>query len=275
MNLKPGTEVAVIEGTKQESGMPAEGWVGTILSIDPEDNLCTIVLDAPTLRSLGDDHLTECYEEGSDLFQYGFYAHELTPSVRRDTPRERARAVSEINQRMAQIERVIDPSYEDKLDIWREDYLASSFFQTLLPEHQLHANAIVNNFNAISYEQLDEVICDLTVSMVNEICLQQAPAKAMAEPAFFESYGAVIMSYLAFLGKIGYLRNWRPLQNEVRKIRHKIPAAAADPKNWDESKILGKAAIEAGVDITDKEQLGAFLDNIAQSILEDMSNESV
>ncbi len=275
MDFKPGTEVAVIEGTKQESGMPANGWAGTILSIDPEDNLCTIVLDAHTLRALDDDHLTECYNVGSDVLQYNFYAHELTASPRRDTPRERARAVSEINRRMAQIERVIDPRYEDQLDIWREDYLASSFFQTLLPKHQLHANAIVNNFNAISYEQLDELICDLTVSMVNEICLQQAPEKAIADPAFFESYGAVIMSYLAFLGKIDYLRNWRNLQDEVRKIQHIIPAVAADPKNWDESKILGMAAIKAGVDITDKEQLGTFLDDIAQSILEDQSNESV
>jgi len=147
----------------------------------------------------------------------------------------------------------------DKVYKWGVEFSESKYFEELTEEQKQESEFVITSFaeymysyHGLSPEEWDE-------DGLKECCLYILPRKITADESYFKSIAPVLSAFFAFLGEKNLLKNTSQLIRKVKKIDKQIVKNAKDPKNWGIAKTFAMAAKDAGVDITDEEEMQKFM----------------
>jgi len=152
------------------------------------------------------------------------------------------------------LEEILDKVYE-----WGIEFSRSKYFEELTEEQKRESEFVVMSFTELMYsyhglspEEWDE-------DRLEECCLYTLPRKVTADESYFESIAPVLSAFFAFLSEKNLLKNTSKLIRKVKKIDRQIVRNARDPRYWGIAKSFVMAAKDAGVDITNKEEMQKFM----------------
>lgn len=95
--FKLGQTVRINDGIKDDDfDMDIGGWQGRIIELDPDEQIMRIAFDSITLRSMGQDYVDQCEEEGLGWAEYYIGCDDVTPAEARDTAEDVANAATEL-----------------------------------------------------------------------------------------------------------------------------------------------------------------------------------
>jgi len=153
-----------------------------------------------------------------------------------------------------ELDEILDKVYE-----WGVAFSRSKHFEELSEEQKAESAAVVMFFGELMYsylglrpEEWDEVGID-------DCCLSILPSKVTADGILFKAIAPVLSAFFAFLAKRRLLKNATRLAKKVATIDKQIVREASDPRNWGMAKSFAMAALEAGIDVTNEEELNEFI----------------
>jgi len=153
-----------------------------------------------------------------------------------------------------ELEEILDRVYE-----WGVEFSKSKYFEELTEEQKWESKFVIMSFTELMYsyhglspEEWDE-------DRLEECCLYTLPRKVTADESYFESIAPVLSAFFAFLSEKNLLKNTSKLIRKLKKIDRQIVRNARDPRNWGPAKSFVMAAKDAGVDITNEEEMQKFM----------------
>ncbi len=279
MRFKINDYVKIIEGfIPEEFDQPVYGWQGKIIDVRITEggyNSYLVAFDAQTLDLLQDDYLVSCLEEGDEHLVYYFLEEDLELTTRRDTDAMLKAAVAKIEARMEELDDEEEEDEEEEmnetlLEEWVADFLQSPEFAAIPDEFKDLAEDAPRTFARFAFDYEWSQVGEWVTSDVEMVCLSLVPRKVTAEPAFFKHFGTGLTAFFKFLDREKLLENAKVLAKAADKAAPKIAKRAADSSNWGMAKSFAMMAMQSGVDPTDGEQMGGFLNaynaNLAKNI---------
>ena len=139
-------------------------------------------------------------------------------------------------------------------------FAASATVAALPQEVQEHAEGVAWNIAhlALSYEGTP--LERLNTHVLREVLLELFPRRVSAGPEFFVQVAPAARAFLEWLQAEGILKEAAPLVRAVDGWADRIVAHAADRSRWGMAKGLCMLAMEAGVDMSDREAMDGFLE---------------
>ena len=262
--MKEGDFVKVKKGVKLTTGLVVDHWQGRIEQIDYEYNMCLIMLDSKSIDQLSDEylyeHISNMYED--DPFYCNFEITELEFGERRDTDEEMKKSLDRLVERVTRIEEEVRNDTEKLKNNWFEEFQKSEHFELMTEFQREQSGFVIVTFMDFmrNYEYRNPK--DWDKESIESVCLEIVPGKITDSIEFFEVYGDVLISFLAFLGSKKYIKNSKKLINKVQKIKHLIPIEAGDTDNWGMAKSLMMDASDSGIDLSDEAQINDFLNSL-------------
>lgn len=147
----------------------------------------------------------------------------------------------------------------DKVHKWGMAFSRSKYFEELSEEQKRESAAVVMFFGEFMYSYLGLRPEEWDEPGIDDCCLGILPGKVTAEETFFKAVAPVLSAFFAFLAKRRLLKNATRLAKKVARIDKQIVREASDPTNWGMAKSFAMAALEAGVDVTNEEELNEFM----------------
>ncbi len=142
---------------------------------------------------------------------------------------------------------------------WGQDFSKSNNFQKLTEEQKDNSRFIIESFSDYTYSYHELKPEEWNETDLEVCCLKTLPRKISAEESYFKALSPVLSAFFFFLEEKGHLKNGYKLADRLRKIDKQIVEEASDPRNWGMAKTLVMAATEAGVDITNQEEMNEFV----------------
>ena len=147
----------------------------------------------------------------------------------------------------------------DRVCEWGVEFSESRYFEELTEEQKLESEFVVMSFTEYMYsyhglspEEWDE-------DGLEECCRYTLPRKITADESYYRSIAPVLSAFFAFVGEKNLLKNTSQLTRKVKEIDKQIVRAARDPRNWGIAKSFAMAAKDAGVDMTNEEEMQKFI----------------
>lgn len=154
-----------------------------------------------------------------------------------------------------------EDAYDRLKSLWIEEFTASRFYQELDEVQQADSEFIIDSFMSYMLQYSGVTPPDWTTKDVEEVLLDYVPRKVSSNIELFQMYGDVIIKFLNFLDAENLIQQAGSLAIEVEKIKHQIPVLASDPRNWGSAKIIAMAAIDQGIDFSNKQEVDRFVTN--------------
>jgi hypothetical protein len=151
---------------------------------------------------------------------------------------------------------ILDRVYE-----WGVEFSTSKYFEELTEEQKQESEFVVMSFTEYMYSYqglLPEEWNDKSGGL-EECCLYILPRKITADESYFRSIAPVLSAFFKFAEEKGLLRNASNLVRRIEGIDKQIIKNASNPKNWGIAKSFAMAAEDAGVDITNEEEMKKFV----------------
>lgn len=100
--FKVGDSVRFKDGQKDaESGINIGGWQGRITQISAKHEMLLVALDSVTLKSMSQEYLEDCEEEGLGWSEYYIGFDDVEPAQPRDTERDVKETITELSNSLA------------------------------------------------------------------------------------------------------------------------------------------------------------------------------
>ncbi len=152
------------------------------------------------------------------------------------------------------LEEILDKAYE-----WGIAFSKSKYFEELTEEQKQESEFVLMSFTEYMYSYHELLPEKWDEDTLEECCLYTLPRKISANDSYFESIAPVLSAFFAFLSEKNILKNASRLIRRVKKIDRQIVKNARDPRNWGIAKSFAMAAMDAGVDITNEEEMQEFI----------------
>lgn len=265
MRFKLNDHVRVKPGVLlEETGEAVPDWHGEIIELpeDPKDPAYMIELDAISLGKIPEKYLADAREHFAIPFVSYFMEQDLEPAPRRDTPEDRQAALEALEILFDYNEEDEETLDADRLIQWHAAFQLSPSYAELSPEAKDDAWVIIETLGEWAFFYALEQPDEWTEETVQEVCLDHFPRKFSAEIVFFKHIGEVLGAFFGFLEDQKAHKNALRLQKLVQKISARIVRNAQDPKCWGFAKSQGMQALEAGVDMRDKNAVNQFIAGI-------------
>jgi hypothetical protein len=164
----------------------------------------------------------------------------------------------------------------DRVSKWGAAFSESKHFEALTAEQKQESESVVMFFAEYMYSYLGLTPEKWNEPGIDECCLDVLPRKISADGSFFKAMSPVLSAFFAFLAERRLLKNAARLARKVAGIDKQVVRNAADPRNWGMAKSFVMAAQEAGVDVTNEEELNQFtaLRNLQQLARLPMADET-
>ncbi len=146
----------------------------------------------------------------------------------------------------------------DKVHKWGVAFSNSKYYQQLTEEQQWESEGVIMFFAEYMYSYPGLPPEAWNAVGLDECCLDILPGKVSAGQSFFKATAPVLSAFFTFLAERRLLRRAAALAKKVARIDKQIVRAASDPRRWGMAKSLVMAAMDAGVDVTDEEEMAAF-----------------
>jgi hypothetical protein len=142
---------------------------------------------------------------------------------------------------------------------WGFEFSQSPHFAGLSEEQKGESEAILMHFAEYMYSYVGLAPEEWDEEGLEECCLEVLPRKISAEAVYFRSVGPVLEAFFRCAAEKGWLKSAPQLARRVEKIGRRIVQNAADPGNWGLAKSFLMAAMDAGVDPTNQQEMDAFM----------------
>jgi hypothetical protein len=146
-----------------------------------------------------------------------------------------------------------------KINKWGIAFSESKYFENLTDEQKQESEFVLMSFADYMYSYHGLLPEEWNETELEECCLDTLPRKITADESYYRSIAPVLSAFFNFLGKEGLLKNAPKLAKRVTKINKKIVSNASDPRRWGMAKSMLMAAIKAGVDIENQNELNKFM----------------
>jgi len=153
-----------------------------------------------------------------------------------------------------ELEETLNKVYE-----WCVEFSESKYFEGLTEEQKQESEFVVMSFTEYMYSYQGLSPEEWDKGGLEECCLYTLPRKITADESYFRSIASVLSAFFGFVVEKGLLRNALNLAKKVKEIDKQIVKNASDPKNWGIAKSFAMAAKDAGVDITNEEEMKKFI----------------
>ncbi len=145
---------------------------------------------------------------------------------------------------------------------WGVAFSQSKRYEELTEEQKSESYAVVMSFADYSYSHLGLRPEEWSVTGLDECCMDTLPRTLCASESFFRSVAPVLSAFFTYLAERRLLRNASRLARKVARIDKQIVRAASDPRNWGVAKTVAMMAMESGVDVTDEQEMNAFITSL-------------
>lgn len=148
---------------------------------------------------------------------------------------------------------------ENKINEWIKLFYKSVYFENLTEEQKNEAAAVISMFADYMYNYFDSPPNEWNIEDLEECCVELMPMKVSADMCFFRSITPVLSALFNFAGENKLIADAAKLEQKVSELNGEIVENALNPKNWGHAKSLVMAAKEAGVDITNANEMNKFM----------------
>ncbi len=160
----------------------------------------------------------------------------------------------------------------DLIDTWSQEYgaqfLTSEAAQKFTSYEKEKCLEVLGAFSRFCYIYEQEKPEQWTPSTVAHICENIFPEYIPEKDEFFKATLCVLIAFLQWAEKEEMIKNTASLQESIRKVEEKMLENANDVEHWNDFKVFLMTAIEAGVDISNEEEMDAFLEEYSQTLRE-------
>ncbi len=278
--FKIGDYVRVKDGVELV-GLPgyfAKNWQGEVAEIDEDNEMVLLELDAQTIDSFTDEYFRYCINEETDFVEYYFEFSDIepTPVPRRDTDKLLERVLEKANKRYFELDKDYyeeeeeedDDDEDDVIEGLMNQWFESSQFKALSEEVKDKADFGVDVFAQYAFNYEGVNFKDWTADIVKAVCTDSLPRKVSASA---NDIGFMMDALAAFFDWM-HLNQLHPqaekMRDEARKVKPITVKIASDPSQWGFAKSFVMGAMNAGVDMDDREDVDAYL---AQTQLQALS----
>jgi hypothetical protein len=147
----------------------------------------------------------------------------------------------------------------EQMCVWKDKFLHSPEFQVLSESEQDEASVIVLNLGEYMYSFQGLSPSEWQEEALENCCLEDFPAKMVAETAFFESLSGVLAAFFKFLSREKYLPQAASLSQTAVDCAAEIQLFSQDPARWSQEKFLIIRAALDGHDLEDLEDMDSFV----------------
>lgn len=161
----------------------------------------------------------------------------------------------------------------EKINEWGIAFSESNYFKELTEEQKQESEFIIMTFAEYMYSYHGLSPEEWNENGLEECCLDTLPRKITAEESYYRSIAPVLSAFFEFLEEKVLLRNASKLVKKVKKINKQIIKNASDPRRWGMAKSMLMAAVKAGVDIENHNELSKFMYSHNLEQLETLKNE--
>ena len=160
-----------------------------------------------------------------------------------------------------------------KVNEWGIAFSESNYFKELTEEQKQGSEFIIMTFAEYMYSYHGLSPEEWNENGLEECCLDTLPRKITAEESYYRSIAPVLSAFFEFLEEKVLLRNASKLVKKVNKLNKQIIKNASDPRRWGVAKSMLMAAVKAGVDIENQNDLSKFMYSHNLEQLETLKNE--
>ena len=142
-----------------------------------------------------------------------------------------------------------------KVEEWYDEFSKSEFFESLSDQQKEYSADVIMTVTEYMYNYYLVDPSGWKKSSLEDCLLNILPAKFSAKIDFFKAVSPVLIAFIKFLSKKGYIRNPQILITAIRRIEREIIKNAKNPFNWGIAKRLVMVGIAFRVDILDMNEL--------------------
>lgn len=148
---------------------------------------------------------------------------------------------------------------KNKVSEWHDEFSKSDSYQRLSEEQKQLSEDIVLMFAEFMYSYLGLSPERWEVEQLKECCLDIFPRKVTADESYFGAIAPILSAFLSFLEAENIMAYGSELAESVEEIEQEIVDRALNPENWGLAKTFVIRAKEAGVDVSNEEELQQFM----------------
>ena len=160
-----------------------------------------------------------------------------------------------------ELKKILDKVYE-----WSVEFSKSRYFEKLTEREKQESEFVITSFAEYMYVYYGLPPEKWNEKALEECCLYTLPKKVSADDSYFKSISPVLSAFFTFLDEKNLLKNALKLRRKIRKIKKRIISNAMDPRYWGPAKRVAMTLLDAGIDITDEEELKKGLRLLQQSM---------
>jgi len=161
----------------------------------------------------------------------------------------------------------------DKINEWYIAFSESKHYKELTEEQEQMSDFIIMTFAEYMYSYHGLSPEEWNENELEECCLDTLPRKITAEESYYRSIAPVLSAFFEFLEEKVLLRNTSILKKKVKKLNKQIIKNAFDPRRWGTAKSMLMAAVKAGVDLANQNDLNKFICSYSLEQLETLKNK--
>lgn len=142
---------------------------------------------------------------------------------------------------------------------WGGEFSKSPHFEQLTEEQKRVSEFVVMTFTQYMYNHHESSPREWNEFGLKECCQYTLPRKISAGESYYKSLAPVLSAFFAFLGENNLLENAPELIRTVKNIDEQVIENARDRNNWGPAKSFVMAAKDAGVDITNEQEMQQYM----------------
>lgn len=146
----------------------------------------------------------------------------------------------------------------NKINKWIKLFYENGYFEKLTEEQKNETAAVISMFADYMYNYFDSTPGKWNNEDLEECCTEIMPTKVSADMHFFGSITPVLSAFFNFAGENKLIANAAKLEQKVSELNGEILENASNPERWGHAKSLVMAAKEAGVDITNADEMNKY-----------------
>jgi hypothetical protein len=146
------------------------------------------------------------------------------------------------------------------------EFEASTNFKSLTDSQKQDAGSIADFFATCMYNYEKVGPAQWDKDNLTSCCLDVFPRKISEGGQFFKNIEPVLSEFFIFLSKKNIIPNGIELSKRLKQISKDMIKAAADPGKWGPAKTFVMSAINAGVDLSDKDALEKYMNEYNSQI---------
>lgn len=155
---------------------------------------------------------------------------------------------------------------EGRVNAWYVAFARSERFGQLLGAMKDDAKGIVMCFSDFMYAYEGQSPDLWSIAGMENCCTETMPRRMTGDAQAFEAIAPVLSSFFRFLEEAGLLLSAGLLARKVEQLGPTIVENGTDPTKWGDAKTFGMAMHEAGVDMSNREEVEGFMSQHNQAL---------